>query len=52
MKKKSMKRKIQSMNESMGSQKLRTAEMRKIKGGNEPDYYAGMLDEVVVTPAS
>lgn len=52
MKKKSMKRKIQSMNESMGSQKLRTAEMRKIKGGNETDQYGGLLDEVVVTPAS
>lgn len=52
MKKKSMKRKIQSINESTGSQKLRTAEMRKIKGGDDVDHYVGMLDEVVVTPAS
>lgn len=40
------------MNESKGAQKLRTAEMRTIKGGDDVDHYAGMLDEVVVTPAS
>ncbi len=40
------------MNEARGAQKLRTAEMRTIKGGDDVDHYGGVLDEVVVTPAS